>query len=213
MSCTERLGSEVAELIRNLPASDEPFPVDSALLEYLRSSTRTLAAAFPGQFHDNGFYKSTVWQSRAGEETLRIHFWPSSAETGAESNIHGHAWDFQSVVLAGSLCQTIFERERYGQHVAEFAYKSGGQSILRFRGKAELRVASEVQIKEGNSYFLSHTSLHRIERISSTGTITVVLTSNRDKDANVAVFKIKDKRQPSNSDDVANIREQLIELL
>jgi len=60
------------------------------------------------RLHPNGFVKLTLGSSRDERVALRLHIWPPGVE---DSSIHTHRWSFTSLIVCGTLEESIFSPE------------------------------------------------------------------------------------------------------
>ena len=83
----------------------EALSFETATLQITQAiSGATQASPTTAMLHPNGFEKILL-QRRSNGQRVYLHYWPGPFHG---SHIHGHNWDFTSVVLLGSLTNEIF---------------------------------------------------------------------------------------------------------
>ena len=136
----------------------------------------------PVYLHPLGFRVAIV--SGNGRLSLRLHVWPSAAAEGQSGyNIHDHVFDMTSHVLVGALRQTRYDVSA-GRPATHATYGVGYDDEGSFLAKTQetVRAApkefSDVPI--GSTYSLRAGEFHMLERASSLGAATLVLTRSGD---------------------------------
>jgi hypothetical protein len=88
----------------------------------LRSRARQDAIASRSYWHPNGFAKLVLF-AEAQWGQLRLHVWPDRLVKG---DIHGHAWPYESTVLAGELCEVTYDESPSGRRMWRHSYAQVG---------------------------------------------------------------------------------------
>jgi hypothetical protein len=71
-----------------------------------RSRSQQEAIAARSYWHPNGFVK-LVLEDHPRHGQLRLHVWPTLPDD--HGDVHGHAWNYASVVVDGELCEMVYE--------------------------------------------------------------------------------------------------------
>lgn len=133
-------------------AARNPGDVISMLNECLADS-RLREISARSYWHANGFAKFTLgYGAAAALMRLRLHVWladEAGNQPGGDQNVHGHRWNFGSVVIAGS-----------GLHIEEYVKGTGDGApydAYEYRGDDQLEPAGTVLLERSVSY---HVGLH-----------------------------------------------------
>jgi hypothetical protein len=141
---------------------DQREQLAGTLAAILGSRSLQVAIAGRSYWHPNGFAKFVLnrWP-RAGE--LRLHVWPEHPHA---ENIHGHAWDYESIVLAGELTEIAYREGEPGEGQAMWRHSYSRVRRRRFAfGDASLvhlRAVGGPQLHAvGDRSGRSHDHIHR----------------------------------------------------
>lgn len=153
--------------------------------------TRTAAEDLPdGAYrHPNGFLKVVLLADR--EFQLRLHVWRPDPESPAPTeNVHGHRWDFASVILVGGYRFQEYARDERGEYFHGFRYHGHSDTSsysLEPTGPTRLRCRFDAQLAAGSSYLLTSDVLHRVVSSPDRTTVSIVLQGPH-KDQPVDVY-------------------------
>jgi hypothetical protein len=84
--------------------ADRPAEVADLLLSCMSETGRWRPIADRAYHHPNGFAKFVLYDPAGSLFNLRLHVWTGEdahRQLQADQNVHGHRWDFGSVVIAG----------------------------------------------------------------------------------------------------------------
>lgn len=174
-------------------------------LEFLRGGTGTLTwdqlyglrrsllsiEDFPaGVTHPNGFSKITIWTSSDKARSIRVHVWPEGT-VGNDANIHGHAWNFTSVILEGTLMQEKYSAHDSldGNYCLEYYRPGSGLPLMYGTSLFNLQVTSTDALNEKDYYSFKRDEIHQIRKASKGAAVSIVLTWDRMTDVAVPVYR------------------------
>ncbi len=127
--------------------------------------------------HDNGFDRIEIVSSVDPEYALRLHVWWGS-ETSVKERIHGHPWEFASMVIAGELQFEQFIEAPSGKPVSVFYYSrpvAKGVYTLTPAGEAHLKPILRASMPRGTRYGARREMLHRVWTEPGRDTVTLML--------------------------------------
>lgn len=153
------------------------WPVGAVIDGLRRDRARMLDVAGRSYRHENGFDRIELLLSAAPEYALRLHVWWGNPRAARE-DIHGHPWNFASVVLCGSLNYEQYVECPTGAEATVLLYAppSPGQSFqLNPGGTARLRAVTHGLLAPGSSYYAAHQMVHRVWTSSSGHAATIML--------------------------------------
>lgn len=105
---------------------DQRGRLAGALAAILASASMQDVIARRSYWHPNGFAKLVLdKRPRAGE--LRLHVWPHDHH---DDDIHGHAWAYESIVVAGELTEVAYVEAAPGE-----GQEMSRHSYWRVRGR------------------------------------------------------------------------------
>ena len=139
-------------------------------------SGATQAAPTTAMLHPNGFEKILL-QRRSNGQRVYLHYWPRPSYG---SHIHGHNWDFTSVVLLGSLTNEIFTesaeptsersiRVRQMWHIGTSEPLANDPEQF----STAVRPAAAVDYHPGDTYSQRAEILHRVRTVARTATVVL----------------------------------------
>jgi hypothetical protein len=136
---------------------DQREQLVSTLTTIMCSRSHQDAIAERSYWHPNGFAKFVLdSKPRAGE--VRLHVWPQHPH---DEDVHGHAWAYESIVLAGELAEIAYREAEpnNGQAMWRHWYRRVGRRQFAFGGSSlvHLRAVSGPQLhavgdRSGGSY-------------------------------------------------------------
>ena len=131
--------------------------------------------------HPYGFTVFNI--SALGDDVLvRLHVWPENRETIEDYIIHDHIYDITSVILCGSLTQTIFDRISDANPTHDLFIGTYGQdssTISRSQFSARLTANNVECFTQQDRYSLAAGRLHSVQvPCELTATILVTRRSN-----------------------------------
>jgi hypothetical protein len=124
-------------LVRQL--RDQRDQLVGTLTEILGSPSWQEAIAGRSYWHPNGFAKLVLADDpRAGQ--VRLHVWPDLPDG---DDIHGHAWAYESIVLAGELTERLYRESASceGRDMWRHRYRGIGQRHFAFVDPTPVRLA------------------------------------------------------------------------
>lgn len=106
--------------------------------------------------------------------TARLHIWDTALKVPGVSELHTHPWDFSSMVLAGSLTNTIY-RDVSGEptHYKQSIRCGEGGALEGSAAQVSLRVESERKYGIGGIYSEQSELIHKTTP-GLRGTVTLV---------------------------------------
>ena len=115
-------------LVRDLHA--QHARLSETLVAILGSRSRLDAVAARSYWHPNGFAKVVLDRRRRSGE-VRLHIWPRHPH---DEDIHGHAWKYESIVLAGELTEAAYRESESGEDDAMWrhSYRRVGAQQFAF---------------------------------------------------------------------------------
>jgi hypothetical protein len=114
--------------------------------------------------HLNGFDRIELLSSINPEYGLRLHIWWGDCEHGKE-RVHGHPWNFASVILTGALRIEQFVEAETGNQVEFCNYeRPDGRDAytLTPSGTATLRLIVRSALAANSHYYADHRIIHRV---------------------------------------------------
>jgi hypothetical protein len=118
--------SQLPSLRREL--SDARARLSGTLAGILGSRSEQVAIAERSYWHPNGFAK-LILSEDPGAGQLRLHVWP---EVTSRDDVHGHAWAYESVVVAGELTEITYRDAPSGEGTLMWRHAYGGVGHGRF---------------------------------------------------------------------------------
>jgi len=147
------------------------------LADVLANEERLAWVAERSYRHPNGFDRLVLHGGVDARRTVRLHIWWPDEPASVEQ-IHNHAWDFSSLLLAGSLRFELFQP---GGDIAKLHFRTGppraGGSGYRMRALGQTRVSRvfDAQLPTSTVYTLDHRAFHRVARIGTEPTATLIV--------------------------------------
>ena len=163
-----------ADVLRHIRDSGQAPEI---LAEVLTSEERLRWVAERSYRHPNGFDRLVLHGGVDAQRTVRLHIWWPDEPTSVEQ-IHNHAWDFSSLLLAGSLRFELFQP---GEDLAKLRFRTGpprsGGSGYRMRALGQTQVSREfdAHLPTNTVYTLDHRALHRVARAGIEPTATLIV--------------------------------------
>jgi hypothetical protein len=156
---------------------DDPRVLRSSL-ELLRSDRAMLKAVARRSYqHANGFAKIVLHEG--GGYRVRLHVWqPKPPDYGADTNPHGHRWEFASWIVVGVLREEIFAEAASGRRHRRFAYH--GTPDLHPAGEAALRRMRTIERRAGDVYGRGRGVVHTVSPAMTDLVVTLVLQGPTD---------------------------------
>lgn len=110
--------------------------------------------------HWNGFVRAILEMDRDCFASVRIHYWPNQNASDLPADIHSHAWDFLSFVIAGSLEISQF-KEITGETFYRNIAATGKQPLGEIKeGLCGLEKESVVVVDKGSVHHAPAGSIH-----------------------------------------------------
>lgn len=146
------------------------------LAEVLANEERLAWVADRSYRHPNGFDRIVLHGGIDAQCTVRLHIWWPEEPAGVEQ-IHNHAWDFSSLLLAGSLRFELFQP---GGDIAKLHFRTGppragGGYRMRALGQTQVSRVLDAQLPTSAVYTLDHRALHRVARAGTEPTATLIV--------------------------------------
>jgi hypothetical protein len=168
-----------ATLEERLAAVIARRPVQELLRNICSSPAWLADVARDSYEHANGFDKFTIASKSLLGSSIRMHVWWSSAHT-IEPNIHDHAWDYASYVVAGEYEMRIHEIAERGPDTSEFVHATyptaaGMDDDRPTLDRVHLRCVARLPMPAGTLYSLERDKLHQIIVPPHRTTVTLVL--------------------------------------
>ncbi len=120
--------------------------------------------------------------------SVRMHVWSEKHAVPNVSTIHDHPWDFESVVVCGSILDTTYHEFKIGpatHHESRILCGVGGGEVGEKRN-VTLSIASRRTYAPGTSYYRSAEGLH--ESKPGPGTVTIISRTARTDPDHARVF-------------------------
>jgi len=151
--------------------------------EILRTSLRLLtddidaltAVANRSYTHPNGFTKIVL--HLGGGYGVRLHVWYAEPpDYGADTNPHGHRWEFASWIVVGELREEIFVEADTGTRHNRFDYsRRNGRADLHRTGTAALQRVGEIARPAGTVYGRARDKVHTVSPTGRGLVVSLVL--------------------------------------
>ena len=121
--------ANLAELRRTATElRDSPDVLRSSLQRLDHDDASLEVIASRSYAHPNGFIKIVLYLG--GGYGVRLHVWrPEPPDYGADTNPHGHRWEFASWVVVGGLREEIFTEAENGTWHSRFDYRRRDDNI------------------------------------------------------------------------------------
>lgn len=148
--------------------------------------------------HPNGFEKIVLASDLPGAEELRIHRWCNDAE---DTNIHSHAWDFQSYILKGCLehhCWQLCSGDEITAFLVPPVRLSNGfvdGYDFEELGRYGLEALGVFRLVPGSFYRMNSGILHRVK--ASGNAISLMVQANFHRSASIVVGNTETYRASS----------------
>ena len=118
--------------------------------------------------HENGHCKLLLSYINRNAPAVRLHIWdPPSAES--PTDIHSHAWNFRSSVVAGSLVNMIYDStpgQCDGDKMFEYAVRLGDRHYtghhLQCLGRTTLTETGRYHLPSGSEYGFAAGVIHQV---------------------------------------------------
>lgn len=133
-------------------------------------------------FHPTGFKKIVLPRFRTDLYTTRIHIWDVDPEKAFRGDIHNHAWGFRSLIIRGRIQQRVYSECGETEKNSEKSYRkyhlyqrsSGEKWQITESDPCFLKLERDEWFCRGQSYHLSHRSIHQISSCPLSGASTLV---------------------------------------
>ncbi len=132
--------------------------------------------------HPNGFIVVTFEPTKRDAPQLRLHLW---TDQSADSDIHDHAWDFESLCLFGAMTMTRYTRGRDGTNFRHYicqatrAIELTKSFVFRDAGEQQLVAVGDIAIQAGTRYKLRSNELHGISMKHKRGPVQAITLVER----------------------------------
>jgi hypothetical protein len=186
-------------------------------IENLTADPQALQAAAAHTIeHPNGFDRLTLVDALP-HYRIRLHIWWPERR-GAVEDIHNHAWDFGSVVLAGQLRFKTYTAGETGEE--HFVYRHTYGAAGNYRDdeveRCRLVLGLNAVLPAGTQYTFDHRQLHTVSPEGEGPVATLVVTGRLLRDgSDVFVKKARNEdgfRQPTTVISADDLRVRLLRL-
>jgi hypothetical protein len=148
--------------------------------------------------HPNGFQKLVLFEAQQTGERIRQHRWDDPTDVASEDEAvrpHGHAWDFVSYILSGSLSVTSYEECLTGSGTAysKYGYKpktSSASHKLEYQGKCALRKIEHRFHSAGSIYVCRKSEVHTV-CVAEPDTMSLILATPHSVDSVPVYSKVE----------------------
>lgn len=153
-------------------------PCVPALLRELSESEAELARAAAESYpHHNGFDRIVLASLPGASYSLRLHLW--WGDVTRREHVHGHPWNFGSVVLAGELHYEYFQEGPDGDLLHEYNYPlptdPAGYRLIPSGRTVRLQTFARGVLPVGSHYWAGHPLLHRVWTEPGVPTATLMI--------------------------------------
>lgn len=157
--------------VRTLRADIEAVLDDSQALGEIASRSHR---------HQSGFDKIVLKVDAATQQRLRLNIWRKDGSEGDE-HIHPHRWNYQSLILSGTLRVATYMVDPSGEPMRKYLYQppaDGSTYTLRYMGMEGIALANTREFSRNMLYGQEHHELHLVSRGSPDTVVTLFSTGS-----------------------------------
>lgn len=130
--------------------------------------------------HPNGFDRIVLIDDGFDRPKARLHLWWPD-EPAAKEQIHNHAWDFNSILLSGTLRFQLYSPAREGVRKLHYRSLPPRHATTGYRlsclGETSVVCSFDSLLGPGTIYALEHNALHRVSPVGDGVVATLVIHS------------------------------------
>jgi len=150
-----------------------------SLLEYASTAWGSLSTIW----HSLGFVHATLWSN--DQLSLRLHIWPAGVRSEGEQQwkIHDHVYAFSSMVILGSITDTIVSVSVAGNsthQIYEVEYGAEESVLHRTSSSVSTEYGRSRFMRKGETYSLPRKMFHFTSASAGQLTATIMATYNID---------------------------------